>query len=549
MISMPKSGGGSAVMRRGVLMHVSSLPSEYGVGGFGAEAYRFAEMLAGCGADLWAMLPLGATSHGDSPYQSFSSFALNPYFLDLDELISQGLLTKEECSGVCWGGDPAKCDYGALYENRLPLLTTAYARAIQREGFAEELAAFADERPYIREYALFMAIKDMMGGAPWYEWPEGLKRREPSAMEDILPKIEHEYNIYIFIQKELFRQWAGLRAHCRGLGVSLMGDMPIYCAYDSADCWAHPGCFMLDGELAPVDVAGVPPDYFSPLGQKWGNPLYDWKALKKNGYGFWLDRMRAAAELYDVLRIDHFRGFAGYYAIPADMPDARVGEWRKGCGYGLFAEFAAMQRRGDAPPCEIVAEDLGFITPDVKRLLTKTGFAGMQVAEFAFGGGRDNPHRNKRWDGDPASLRNKICYTGTHDNPPLAEWWLTIGREERRRALLYAGLTMKKDRQKVLNLIGDNGCLGCPDEKKELCKYRPAIEKRAGQLAAYYLTEAVVRCNARIAVVPMQDVLCLGEGSRMNTPGTSEGNWQWRLDKSLLPQAADRMRELFGGKR
>lgn len=532
--------------RRGILLHISSLPSKYGIGTYGMAAYRFADMLSEAGANLWALLPMGPSGFGDSPYQSFSSFALNPYFLDLELLCDKGLLTREECESAAFGKDPSRCDYGALYRERLPLLTTAFARAMQQKGFYGRIRRFAAEHPYVKEYALFTAIKESQGGKPWYEWPRELKLRDKAALADARKKADTSYCLHIFLQMELFEQWEALRAYARSRGVAIMGDMPIYCAYDSADCWAHPDCFMLDENMRPTLVAGVPPDYFSPKGQLWGNPLYNWPNIRRSRYKFWLDRMSAAAELYDVLRIDHFRGFAGYYSVPADAEDAVNGEWLRGCGFELFKRFAALQKQGRAENCEVVAEDLGFITPDVKRLLTRTGFAGMQVLEFAFGGGRGNPHKNKKWDGVPEHLKNKVCYTGTHDNPPLAAWWQEIGREERMRALRYAGLTLKKDRGLMLNIVGDNDCSRCPEDMAAECEFRDKSEKRRCELAAWHLSRAAVRCNARIAIVPMQDVLCLGAEARMNTPGTGEGNWQWRMTEEQLPQAEHAMNELFG---
>ena len=486
--------------RRGVLLPVFSLPSEYGVGTLGREAHRFIDILSDCGASIWAILPTGVTGYGDSPYQSFSSFALNPYFLDLEELVKEGLLTKEECESVDFGADPASVDYGKLYENRLPLLMTAFARALDRPGFDKELSEFEAASPWLDDFAMFTAIKAELGGVPWYEWPEGLKNREPAALEAMREKISCEVKFHKFIQLKLARQWESLSQHALEKAVLIMGDLPIYCAYDSADCWAYRANFLFDEDGRPTEVAGVPPDYFCEDGQLWGNPVYDWEYMKKDGFSFWMARLNRAAELYDILRIDHFRGFASYYAVPAGAKNARKGEWKKAEGRKLF-KLAEEKKL----PVEIVAEDLGFITRDVKLLLTGTGFAGMQIMEFAFDSERNNPHKNKKWDGNVLTLKNKIAYTGTHDNPPLAEWWEDTDEKTRKYAEKYAGT-------------------------KDL---------------PWGIVKATLDCDARYAVVPVQDVLLLGKGTRMNTPATDTGNWCWRMTMEQEEEFASRLRELL----
>ena len=486
--------------RRGVLLPIFSLPTKYGVGSLGREAREFIDMLAQSGASIWAMLPTGVTGYGDSPYQSFSSFALNPYFLDLEALIDEKLLTKEECASCRFGDDPAAVDYGLLYENRAPLLMTAYARAMERRGYEKAMREFEASAPWLNDYAEFMAIKDVMGGKPWYEWDKGLKDREPEAMEAIRPKISCEAGFHKFIQFKLSQQWAQLADHALKKGVLILGDMPIYCAYDSADCWANRADFLLDDEGRPTEVAGVPPDYFCEDGQLWGNPLYDWQHMKKEGFSFWMRRLERAAELYDILRIDHFRGFASYYAVPAGAETARHGVWRKAEGRRLFEKAAEA-----GLPLEIVAEDLGFITRDVKLLLTKTGFAGMQVMEFAFDESRTNPHKNKKWDGNVRTLRNKIAYTGTHDNPPLAAWWEEADEKTRAYAEKYAGT----------------------DELPQ------------------GIVRALIASDARYAVIPAQDILQLGAETRINTPGTASGNWTWRLTGGQFGLLSGEMKKLF----
>ncbi|MCR5611895.1 MAG: 4-alpha-glucanotransferase [Clostridiales bacterium] len=490
------------VRRRGVLVPVFSLPSKYGIGTLGKTALDFIDAIAAAGASIWAILPTGVTGYGDSPYQSFSSYALNPYFLDLDALVFEGLLTKEECASADFGSDPARVDYGKLYENRLPLLMTAYARFIKNPDHEKIIEKFEKTVPWLDDFARFTAIKEEESGKPWYEWPDGLKNREPAAMAEIAPKIACEVGFHKFLQFKLARQWSRLKRYAEKKGVLIMGDLPIYCAYDSADCWAYRDNFRFDGDGRPTLVAGVPPDYFCEDGQLWGNPVYDWEFMRKDRFGFWLGRLRRASELYDILRIDHFRGFASYYAVPAGAPNARNGEWIKAEGERLFN--AAKKEK---LPVEIVAEDLGFITPDVKRLLTKTGFAGMQVMEFAFDNDRKNPHKNKRWDGDESTLKNKIAYTGTHDNPPLAEWW--EGADERTREL---------------------------------------AEKYAGEYASRMprgIVKATLRSDARYALVPFWDVLLLGPEARMNTPATASGNWTRRLAPSEYRKFKKEIKDLF----
>ncbi|MBR4657936.1 MAG: 4-alpha-glucanotransferase [Clostridia bacterium] len=486
--------------RRGILLPIFSLPSRYGIGTLGRTARRFIDVLSKGGASIWAILPTGVTGYGDSPYQSFSSFALNPYFLDLEELIGEGLLTEEECAACDFGADPGRVDYGRLYENRMPLLMTAYARASSRKGYENALRRYERTAPWLESYAQFMAIKDMTGGKPWYEWEDGLKNRVPAAMERISGKIACEVGFHKFVQMKLSRQWARLKAYANKKGVSIMGDIPIYCAYDSADCWAQRKNFRFDRYGRPKEIAGVPPDYFCEDGQLWGNPLYDWKFMKQDGFAFWLDRLRRASELYDILRIDHFRGFASYYAVPYGAVNARVGKWRRTEGPALFDAVARAEL-----PLEIVAEDLGFITKSVRDLLKSTGFAGMQIMEFAFDGDRANPHINKRWNGDPEKLRNKVAYTGTHDNPTLAAWWQEQDEIIRANAQKYAG----------------------------------------AEKMPYGIVKATAECDARIIIIPAADVLLLGAEARINSPGTASGNWTWRLTEDQCAAFGKKLKKLF----
>ncbi len=479
----------------GVLLPIFSLPSPHGIGTFGRTAYGFADYLSAIGASIWAMLPLGPTGYGDSPYQSVSSNALNPYFLDLDMLVEEGLLTEDECRSA----DPKQSesvDYGHLYFNRYPLLMTAYDRVSQREGYAEAAARFEAAEPWVRDYALFMAIKKEEGGRPWYEWPEELRRGGDGACEAARTRLAHDVGFYTFLQYKLYSQWNALRSYVNSKGIRIMGDMPIYCAYDSVECWSQPEEFQLDADLRPTMVAGVPPDYFCEDGQLWGNPLYDWEHMRKNGFRFWLGRIRHACKLYDILRIDHFRGFESCYSVPYGESTARNGIWRKAYGFDLFRKVNALRL-----PLEIVAEDLGFITRSVKILLTKTGFAGMRVAEFAYDGKPNNPHTIKRWDGRAESVANKAAYSGTHDNPPVAAWLQGVDEH-----------TM----QVMRTTVG-----------KQDVTYADIVRE-------------VLDSDNRYAIIPVQDIFGLGEHTRTNTPATVSSNWVWRMsaeqmDPSLCP--------------
>lgn len=490
--------------RRGVLLPLFSLPSEYGIGSIGRRADRFIDALADSGACIWGLLPTGPTGYGDSPYQSFSSFALNPYFLDLEYLIRKGLLTEYECRSAHADIKPGAIDYGMLFHDRMPLLLTAYARFCEAENGAALIRRFEKTAPWLDDYARFMAIKDMLGGAPWYEWPDGLKNREPEAMADIAEKISCEVGFYKFLQYVLSVQWKKLRSRAGKRGVRIMGDMPIYCAYDSADCWAYRGNFRFDGDSKPKEVAGVPPDYFCEDGQLWGNPVYDWRRMSADGYSFWMARLARASELYDMLRIDHFRGFASYYAVPADAENARKGVWRRAGGRELFEKAAS-----EGLPLEIIAEDLGYITADVRKLLRETGFEGMQVLQFAFDGSRANPHINKPLGPRAKKLRGKVAYTGTHDNAPLAQWWDEADPETLLNARAYI---------KAAGVCGDG-----PEA----------------------LIRALLRSDAHTVIIPAQDILGLGADSRINVPGTPSGNWAWRLTDEEFCSLADRMKSFF----
>ena len=482
----------------GILLPLSSLPSPHGIGTMGKAAYDFADFLAAAGQKYWQLLPLGPTSYGDSPYQSFSSFAGNPYFIDLELLVEDGLLVREEVDTRDWGSDARRIDYGRLYENRFPLLAKAKARGYDRDR--EAVAAFEQENAgWLPNYTLFMALKRHFGMKPWTAWDdEDIRcRRSSAVIEHYRAELRKDVELFTYIQFLFFRQWATLKAYIHSLGIRIIGDLPIYVAMDSADVWAEPEMFRLDAHGVPTEVAGVPPDYFSEDGQLWGNPLYDYETMEKDGFGWWIRRVGGAQKLCDVLRIDHFRGFASYWAVPYGETTAKNGHWVKGPGMALVGVLTNWFRDLD-----FIAEDLGAPSPDVTRLLEDSGLPGMKVLEFAF---------------DPETLsnylphscgENSICYTGTHDNAPLVLWRKEATEAELAFAKTYLGL----------------------NEEEGFCSG---------------LLRGGMGCGSRLFVAQMQDWLEAGVGSRMNTPGTSSGNWQWRmLPGEASKTLAERIREM-----
>ena len=362
----------------GMLLPVSSLPSPYGIGAFSESAYRFVDTLKEAGQKYWQILPLGPTSYGDSPYQSFSTFAGNPYFIDLDQLIKEDLLLKEECDACDFGSDPRYIDYGKLYESRFTLLKKAYRRSLEKP--AEAFETFKKENSeWVGEYGLYMAVKNHFGGVSWNQWDEDIRNREEKAMEHYRELCREEIDFYAWLQYEFYTQWGALKGYANENGIQIIGDIPIYVAFDSADTWAAPEMFQFDENNEPKAVAGCPPDGFSATGQLWGNPLYDWEYHKKTGYQWWIRRIVYCFKLYDIVRIDHFRGFDEYYSIPYGDPTAEFGHWEKGPGIGLFN--ALKEALGEIP---VIAEDLGYLTPSVIQLVKDTGYPGMKVLEIAF---------------------------------------------------------------------------------------------------------------------------------------------------------------------
>ena len=467
----------------GILMPISSLPAPYGIGTFGKSAYEFADSLKRARQSYWQVLPLGPTSYGDSPYQSFSAFAGNPYFIDLDTLLEEELLTKEEIDACYWLDSEEEVKYDAVYYYRFPLLKKAYERS--RHGETEEYRAFcAKNSHWLDDYALYMALKGHFGNKEWMKWEEPIRLRKPEAVKRYEELLREEIGYWKFLQFKFYEQWEQLKNYVNGLGISIIGDIPIYVAMDSADVWTHPELFQLDPDtLTPLRVAGVPPDAFSDDGQLWGNPLYDWDKIEETGFAWWKDRMRASARLYDVVRIDHFIGVVQYYSIPYGAEDGKTGEWKQGPGKKLTD--AINEAAGDA---KIIAEDLGIFCPAVKELLRETGYPGMKIIEFAFSGDRFNEHLPHCYE------PNSVVYGGTHDNetlvgyfkPEARQWW---------------------ELQYIADYLGAAHHEEVPDK----------------------VFRAAYGSVASVAVFQMQDVLGLGNEARMNTPGTVGGNWKWRM--------------------
>lgn len=483
----------------GILMHISSLPSPHGIGTFGQAAFEFVDFLERAGQRCWQVLPLGPTSFGDSPYQSFSTFAGNPYFIDLDLLEAEGLLEKNEYQGIDWGTDPRRTDYEKLYNNRFAVLHKAFCRGIARD--ADEIAAFREKHAaWVEDYALFMAVKTSLNGCSWDCWPAEIRLRKPEALAEYRSRMADDILFWIYLQYQFYNQWFAVKRYANRHGVQIIGDVPIYVAMDSADVWANPRLFQLDEELRPTHVAGVPPDYFAPQGQLWGNPLYDWDAHRQEGYAWWIERVRAATTFFDTVRIDHFRAFSGYYAIPFGDEDATGGHWEKGPRLELFDTL-----KDALGECSIIAEDLGDLDADVYRLLEQSGFPGMKVLQFAFDSNWDNaylPHNHKK---------NCVVYTGTHDNDTLMHWWATaLSPHDRRHAADYI----------------------CLNEREGL---------------NWGLLRAVWSSVADLAIAPIQDFLALGGEARMNTPSVGTGNWQFRLEVGrLTPALAEKIERMSG---
>ena len=487
----------------GILMHLSSLPSPHGIGSMGKPARDFADFLQAAGQAYWQLLPVCPTGYGDSPYQSFSTNAGNPYFIDLDDLKEDGLLEASEYEFIDWESGQEDVNYGALYEKRYPVLRKAVKRFMVNP--AADYEAFCSENAFwLDDYALFMTLKNACGGKSWQEWEPGLKNRTPEAIAKALEEHAEEVTFWKVLQYLFFHQWKKLRKYVNDKGISIIGDLPIYVSLDGVDAWAHPELFQFDEELCPKEVAGVPPDGFSADGQLWGNPLYDWEYMAKDGYSWWIRRIKYLCSVYDVLRIDHFRGFDSYFAIPYGDTNAKRGQWRKGPGMDLF--HAVEKSIGKQP---IIAEDLGYLTDSVKQLLSESGFPGMKILEFAFDKRDANSVEYLPW----KYPVNCVAYTGTHDNDTCVGWMSSANREDVETAI---------------------ECLGLTEEEGY----------HWGMMRALWCT------SAGLTMVQMQDVLGLGSESRMNAPSTVGKNWRWRaLPESYGNDLAMKLRhkmEVYG---
>ena len=488
----------------GILLPVASLPSPYGIGAFSGEAYDFVDFLKAAGQRYWQILPLCPTGFGDSPYQSFSTYAGNPYFIDLDALIDEGLLTKREVTDAMRGLNEQRIDYAGMYQKRPALLRRAYRRSLKKGVFSrQEEKAFQTfckkESYWLDDYALFMAVKAHFNDASWDVWEDGIRLRKPAALRKYRALLKEEIGFHRFVQYEFFKQWRALKAYAASQGIAIIGDLPIYVAYDSADTWSHPELFQLEWSGQPDAVAGCPPDAFSATGQLWGNPLYRWDYHAETGYAWWVSRLKHTLTLYDVVRIDHFRGFESYYAIPFGDKTAEFGHWEKGPGYDLFHVLKKEIPEIAKGDLKLIAEDLGFLTPGVRRLLKRTGFPGMKVLQFAFDAREDSDYLPYNYDA------NSIVYTGTHDNNTTRAWFAEISKKDRDFA--YRFLEIKKGTK--------------------------ATDK--GNVDA--LVRLALASVSNTAVIPMQDYLYAGKEGRINLPSTLGDNWTWRMKRGAATPA------------
>lgn len=482
--------------RSGILLPISALPSKYGIGTFSKEAYEFVDFLKKSEQSLWQILPLGPTGYGDSPYQSFSTFAGNPYYIDPEDLIKRGWLTKSECSSVFKGKVTDPIDYEHIYKTRFKLLKKAFDRSdIEADG---DYKRFVEENAFwLEDYALFMAVKNSFSGVSWIHWDEDIRLRKQEAVDSYKEKYAADIAFYRFIQYMFDVQWTALKRYANENGISIIGDIPIYVAFDSSDTWAHPELFELDDENLPIRVAGCPPDAFSETGQLWGNPLYKWDVHREEGFKWWIQRVEYCYKLYDVIRIDHFRGFDEYYAIPYGDATAEFGRWEKGPGYDIFK--AIKESLGQK---EIIAEDLGYLTDTVIELVQKTGYPGMKVLLFAFDSREPSDYLTHMY------TPNTVVYTGTHDNDTVEGWIKSANPTDVSFAMRY------------LNV-------------------RKRTQLRKAMIRAAHMSVSDT------CIIPIQDYLGLDNSARINLPSTLGGNWIWRLDKEMLTdELSDQIREL-----
>ena len=473
----------------GILLPITSLPSSYGIGCFSIEAYEFVDKLKKAGQNYWQILPLGPTSYGDSPYQSFSAYAGNPYFIDLGSLVAEGLLTKEECDGVDFGADSRYVDYEKIYFGRFNILRKAYERSNFLEK--EDAKEFIEKNKFwLDDYALYMAVKNHFDSKSLAEWDDDIRLRQPEAIERYSKQLADEIRFYQYLQYEFMKQWLRLKDYANKNGIRIIGDIPIYVAFDSADTWANPKLFQFDENHMPTAVAGCPPDAFAATGQLWGNPLYRWEYHKETGFEWWLKRIEYSFRLYDVVRIDHFRGFDEYYSIPFGDPTAEYGHWEKGPGYDLFR--TVKEKLGNL---DIIAEDLGYVTDTVKQLLSDCGYPGMKILQFAFDSREESDYSPHNYP------NNCVVYTGTHDNDTLVGWMNELCEEDKKLAVDYLDL-----------------------EDKNFMECRWSFIRSA------------LGSVAKIAIIPMQDYIGLGSEARINVPSTLGINWKWRMKNEDLPE-------------
>lgn len=486
--------------RSGVILPIFSLPSDYGIGTLGKEAYKFVDFLKKSKQSIWQILPVGPTSYGDSPYQSFSTFAGNPYFIDLEMLTEDGLLTKEQIESFEFGDDETDIDYALMYESRYKVLKIAY-KNIQAKNKRSFSIFKSKNKLWLYDYALFMAIKDYNNGVSWNTWDEDIKSRKIEAVKKYSELLKDEIEFYMFLQFLFYKQWKALKTYANKKGIKIVGDIPIYVAEDSADVWANTKLFMLDENLVPKEVSGCPPDAFSETGQLWGNPIYDWEAMSKNNYAWWVERVRAALKLFDVIRIDHFRGFESYWAIPYADETAINGEWKKGPGIKVFE--AIKDELGDI---EVIAEDLGYITQEVKDLLKECNYPGMKVLQFAFDPTGDSEYLPHNYN------KNTVVYTGTHDNDTIKSWFESLSEEE-----------------------------------KEFCKEYTGMKNSDDNFA---FIKCAISSVSDTAIIQMQDVLGCDGDARINMPSTIGFNWRWRMKKGdasdCLANKLKELNEIYG---
>ena len=472
----------------GVLMHISSLPGKYGIGSFGQSAYDFVDFLVRTKQRYWQILPLGTTSYGDSPYQSFSAFAGNTYFIDFDILIEEGLLNEADVKGADFGDDPRKVDYAKIFDARRPIMEKAVARFLKADNLSDYESFVEQNAAWLEVFAEYMAIKEHFDNLAWTEWPdEAIRRREAASLASYREKLADKLTYHRVTQYLFFKQWLRLKAYANEHHIEIVGDMPIYVAADSADVWAQPHFFKTDAVGKPTCVAGCPPDEFSETGQLWGNPIYDWEAMDKDGYAWWIERLRESFKIYDIVRIDHFRGFESYWEVPADSETSASGKWVKGPDYKLFA--AVKEALGDL---NIIAEDLGFMTDEVIELRERTGFPGMKILQFAF-----NPD-DESIDSPHLAPNNSVMYTGTHDNNTVLGWYKDEIDDATRQYM--AQYTNRKEYETV----------------------------------PHAMLRTIFASVSFMAIATMQDLLELDSAARMNYPSTIGGNWTWRMTAEEL---------------